>query len=476
MSVRAEPVEAPFFSTAREERPFDRLRANGTWVVTLLLALLLGSCAQPSDKTVLTLWAMGREGEVIGELIKGFEAENPGIRVDVTALPNNGAHEKLLTGFAGDSLPDMAQMGNTWVPEFEALGALVPLDTRIGATPSIDPADYFTGIWASNQIDGRIYGVPWYVDTRLLFYRRDILKRAGFDAPPTTWAEWRRQMVAIKKLVGPGRYAAYFPLNEYEPLQVLGLQAPEPMVTADGHGNFESPGFEHALDFYLGTIRSGLAPAWTSTQVANVWDAFDRGQFAFYITGPWQIAEFKRRLPPDRQDIWMTAPMPGPNGPGVSTAGGSSLVIFRESDKKDAAWKLIAYLSRPQVQLRFYALTGDLPPRRSVWQAPALADSVYARAFAEQLTRVEPSPKVPEWERIATEMRLVTEAAAHTDTPVPLVAAEIDRRADAILAKRRWMLEREAAHSPCAPAKAGAQNPGRQHLKPWTPACAGAPA
>jgi multiple sugar transport system substrate-binding protein len=135
--------------------------------------------------------------------------------------------------------------------------------------------------------------------------------------------------------------------------------------------------------------------------------------------------------------------MPGPNGPGVSTAGGSSLVIFRASDKKDAAWKLIDYLSRPQVQLRFYALTGDLPPRRSVWRAPALADSVYARAFAEQLTRVEPSPKVPEWERIATEMRLVAEAAAHTDTPVPIVAAEIDRRADAILAKRRWM-QREA--------------------------------
>src|SRR3546814_7916793 len=61
---------------------------------------------------------------------------------------------------------------------------------------------YFEGVWASNLIDGHLYGVPWYVDTRLLFYRRDILKRAGFDAPPVTWAEWRRQMVAIKALVG----------------------------------------------------------------------------------------------------------------------------------------------------------------------------------------------------------------------------------------------------------------------------------
>src|SRR3546814_17336501 len=98
------------------------------------------------------------------------------------------------------------------------------------------------------------------------------------------------------------------------------------MVTADGHGNFESAGFERALGFYLDTIRSGLAPAWTSTQVANVWDEFDRGRYAFYITGPWQIGEFRRRLPPDRQHIWATAPVPGPDGPGVLTAGGSSTV------------------------------------------------------------------------------------------------------------------------------------------------------
>src|SRR3546814_9781476 len=129
--------------------------------------------------------------------------------------------------------------------------------------------------------------------------------------------------------------------------------------------------------------------------------------------------------------------MPGPDGPGVSTAGGSSLVIFRRSDRQDAAWRLIAYLSRPDIQRRLHALTGDLPSRRSTWRAPELANGVPERAFAAQLTRLEPSPKVPEWERIATEMRLVAEAAAHSDTPVAAVAADIDARADAILAKRR---------------------------------------
>ncbi|MBY8828399.1 extracellular solute-binding protein [Hephaestia mangrovi] len=417
------------------------MKARALWAI--VAALLAGSCAKPGDRVTLTVWAMGAEGTAIVQLVPGFEKANPGIKVDVEQLPFAEAHQKLLTGFAGDSLPDMAQLGNSWLPEFEALGALAPLDARVATTPAIDRRDYFPGIWDASRIDGRLYGVPWYVDTRLLFYRRDLLKRAGFDHPPRDWAEWRRQMVAIKRLVGPGKFAAIFPLNEYEPLEVLGLQQPEPMVTADARANFENPGFERALAFYLGTVRSGLAPAIANTEIANIWDQFDRGDFSFYITGPWQLDEFAKRIPADRQDEWATAPMPGPDGPGASNAGGSSLVIFRRSDKQDAAWKLIAYLSTPEMELRFHQLTGDLPPRRSTWRAPALAGDAKAQAFLAQLQRVKPTPKVPEWEAIATMMRTVTEAAAHNDMPAAEVAAEIDRQADAILAKRRWMLERE---------------------------------
>ncbi len=85
--------------------------------------------------------------------------------------------------------------------------------------------------------------------------------------------------------------------------------------------------------------------------------------------------------------------------------------MFRASRFKAAAWQLIEYLSRPDVQRRFHELTGDLPPRRDSLARRALADDVYARAFRDQLERVKPAPKVPEWERIANEMRLVTERA-----------------------------------------------------------------
>jgi multiple sugar transport system substrate-binding protein len=411
----------------------------------MVAALLCAGCSGGRDDvTVLRFWAMGREGEVVTRLVPEFERSHPGIRVEVQQLPWSAAHEKLLTAFAGDATPDVCQLGNTWVPEFVALNALVPLDARAAASPVIDPRDYFGGIWDTNRVDRVLYGIPWYVDTRLLFYRRDLLAEAGFDAPPTSWSEWTAMLAAIKRQAVPGRYGILLPVNEYEPLVAFALQQGDPLLRDDGrYGNFQSPGFLRALDFYAGMFRQGYAPAGVGTEASNVWNEFARGRFVFYISGPWNIGEFRRRLPSGLQQAWMTAPLPGPDGPDVSTAGGSSLVVFRRSKHPDAAWQLIEFLSRPDVQQRFHALTGDLPPRRSAWQG-VLDDDVHARAFREQLERVRPTPKVPEWERIANAIGLAAERVADGEA-VATAARELDRRSDAILDKRRWMLSHGGA-------------------------------
>jgi len=336
---------------------------------------------------------MGREGEVATELLAAFERENPGLRVQVEQLPWSAAHEKLLTAYAGDATPDIAQMGNTWLPEFVALDAIVPLDERVTASAAVDLRDYDRGIVATNVLEERQYGVPWYVDTRVLFYRRDLLAKAGFDAPPRDWDEWLRMLAAIKRLVGENRYAVLLPLNEYEPLVALWLQQGEPLLRDGGRwGNFRSAGFKRAVELYLSMYERQLAPPVTNNEIANVWNEFARAYFSFYISGPWQIGEFKRRLPSGLQASWMTAPLPGPTGPGASIAGGCSLAIFRRSPRKEAAWKLVEFLSRPPVQQEFYRLTGNLPARRSAWADPLLARDPYARAFRDQLDRVRPVP------------------------------------------------------------------------------------
>ena len=408
-----------------------------------ILATGLAGCARTEDtRTTVRFWVMGYEGEVVARMLPEFERQHPDIHVDLQIVPWLSAHEKLLTAFAGDSLPDVCPIGNTWIPEFAALGALDPLDDRIAATPGFDQADFFPGVWDTGVIDGRAYAVPWYVETRLPFYRRDMLAKAGVKTPPTIWAEWRVALRKVKQVAGEGNYSILLPLNEFEPLLSLAIQQPEPLLRDGGrYGNFRSEGFRQSLGFYKEMFDQGWAPVVTNNQISNVWDEFGKGYYSFYISGPWNIAKFKERLPAAQQDDWMTMPLPGPAGPGASLANGTSFVVFKDSPNKAAAWKLIAWLSSPPVQAEFHALTGDLPPRRSPWLMPALADDPYAKAFREQLERAVSTPKVPEWERIATEMRLVGEQVANGRMTVDQAVEELDRRADRILEKRRWMLD-----------------------------------
>ena len=420
----------------------DTLRLAGA----LAGSAMLGGCGRRDDPAgPLDFWAMGREAEVVHDLLPDFYARHPEVQVRVQQVPFTAAHEKLLTAYAGNSLPDMCQLGNTWVPEFCALDALEPLDDRAAAA-GIDRGDYFAGILDTNVMPApqgpRLFGLPWYADTRLLFYRRDLLRAAGVDHVPTTWPEWQSSMRAVTRHGGARHYGALLPLNEPEPLFALALQQGDVLADDATRGAFSQPPFRRALDYYAGIFHDGDAPAMTNTQVSNVWDEFARGLFAYYISGPWNIGEFKRRLPPAMQDKWATAPLPGPNGPGVSTAGGSSLVLFKGSPRKEAAWKLIAYLSETATMQRFHTITGDLPPRRSAWRSEALANDALSQAFLQQLERVRPAPKIPEWERIFQEMQQMAERVVQRVQEPDAATRQLDAWVDDVLEKRRWLRTR----------------------------------
>jgi multiple sugar transport system substrate-binding protein len=387
---------------------------------------------------------MGREGEIAQEMAGDFEKENPDIRVDVQQIPWSAAHEKLLTAYVGRSTPDLAQLGNTWMAEFVALHALEPLGPWLASSPHVDSSGYFPGIWETNVIGGEPFGIPWYVDTRVLFYRKDVLARAGYDSMPKTWSAWREAMESVKEVVGPDAYAIFLPANEWTQPVILGLQAGSALLAeTDTRGAFSAQDFRRAFDFYLDLFRSDLAPSVGNNEVANLYQEFARGYFAMYVTGPWNLGEFRRRLPEDLQDDWATAALPGPVAatPGVSLAGGASLIMFRGSHHKEAAWKLIEFLSRPEQQLRFYRLSGDLPARREAWDNADLHSDPKIRAFWQQLQHVAPTPKIPEWEQIAASVLDRAELAVRGRASVDDALALMDRDADRILEKRRWLIE-----------------------------------
>ena len=423
------------------------LRLSATLLATAG-AVAAAACGGSSGSIrTLQLWALGREGEVVKRLLPGFERANPGVRVQVQQMPFTAAHEKILTAYVGGSTPDLTQLGNTWIPELVALEAIEPLRARI-ARSSLAPGDFFPGIWATNEIDGEPYGIPWYVDTRLLFFRNDLWAQAGVGTPPRSWEEWREDMRRVKALPGGERYGVLLPIDEWAQPVVLALQARADLVRDGGrYGDFHDPRFRRAFEFYVSLFNERLAPPLGNAQVANPYQQFADGYFASWITGPWNLSEFRNRIPPGWQGDWTTAPLPAideADYPGVSTAGGSSFVIFRASTHKDEAFRLIEYLASVSQQVEFYRLIGDLPARIAAWDDPELEGEPRLRAFRAQLQHVHPMPRLPEWERIAWAIAEAAERAILGQQTIDQSLDQLQTEVDRMLAKRRFLLDRRA--------------------------------
>jgi multiple sugar transport system substrate-binding protein len=274
-----------------------------------------------------------------------------------------------------------------------------------------------------------------------MFYRSDLMRAAGITSPPTTWSALRDALIRVKRVQPPGAFPALLPLNEWTQPVIFGMQAGSPLLSDHGtRGDFRDPRFRRGFEFYINLFRDSLAPALANTQISSVYQEFAAGRVALYITGPWNVGEFKRRLPDSLQHAWMTAPMPGPDSAGVSLAGGSSFVIMRGSARKPAAWRFVTFMSDPARQARFYERTGDLPARRSAWATPALASDPYLAAFRTQLSRVVPTPPVPESELIVNLVAEASERAARNRQTIDQALASLDAEVDGILEKRRWLM------------------------------------
>ena len=245
---------------------------------------------------------MGREGEVVAQLLPEFERTHPGIRVEVQQLPWTAAHEKLLTAFAGDATPDICQLGNTWIPEFAALDALEPLDADVAASP----------VDRRRAIISRASGTPTASTARSTACRgtstpaccsiaATCSRRPASTRRRATWAEWIAMLAAIKRAARRGalRHRCCRSTNSSRCV-ALALQQDDPLLRDGGrYGNFAERRLRRALQFYVDMFRKGYAPPSTDADVSNVWNEFGRGHFVFYISGPWNIGEFQRRLPPE---------------------------------------------------------------------------------------------------------------------------------------------------------------------------------
>jgi len=390
----------------------------------------LAACTSHRGDSV-SWWALGTTGENAPLLLPPFTAAT-GIDVDLQAVPWTGAHEKLLTGFAGGSLPDMMMLNTGWLPEMALLGALAP-------PPPALLVDLLPGARAAVTIGARAMAVPWTADSWVQFYRRDLVAEAGYVAPPLDWAEWTRMAQAIVRRQ-PDRYATLHLLDWPEPLFAFAAQTGAPFLRDQlTRGNFRSPEFRAALAFYKQVFDLKLSPRVTGAEAGDTYIGLRRGWFAILPSDAVFLGDVRRPEHAIAAGSWGVAATPGPHGAGPAMARGTCLAVNSAARDPVAAWRLVAFLAGADLQRRMYGITGDLPTRSRAWAM--LPPDPVTGLFAAQIADGVAPPAVAEWERITLEVQSIAEQMVRGHLGVDAAAAEMDARVDRILAKRRWLLD-----------------------------------
>ena len=333
--------------------------------------ILLCACAPSSDgPQTLRFWAMGREGEVVAQLLPpSSSGATPASAFGSSSFRGPPRTRSCSPPSPATPCPTSASSATPGCRVRRAGGGRAPGRAhRAGRRGRAD--DYFPGIWETNRVAGASAACPGTSTRGVLFYRRDLLAQAGFDDAA---AHLGRVGARAGRDQGAGgaRTAtrSCCRCNEFEPLLALGLQRPAAAARDGGRARrLPRARVPRALAFYVEAVPRRLAPA--TGGYADL-ERLDRVRARLLRLLRHRAVEHRRvqdaRLRRSaQQDDWMTAPMPGRTVPGASTAGGSSLVLFRRSRHQRRGVEVWSSTCRsPRCRSVFHALTGDLPPRRA---------------------------------------------------------------------------------------------------------------
>ncbi len=347
----------------------------------------------------LIMWAMGTEGELLPKLVKEFESANAGVKVNVTALPWDSAYDKFNSAIAAGTTPDLAMVGTTWMPGFAAAGALDP------TPPVFDKSKFFEGAYGTTEVDGAAYGVPWYVETRVVYYRTDLLEKTGLMAPAADWDALMAMAKAYQDKAG-----AKFGIG-LQPGGTGSWQTVMPLAWSNGGAiisddmskfTFDDPKNVEALAYYQSFFTEGVANKMTTQTPTEA--AFVDGSVPMFISGPWMRGVVETASgKPDFKDKYNVMVMPKKEQ-SASFVGGSNLGVFTSSKNRDSAWKLVQFLTEPATQVDWFKASTDLPSVQAAWDDPALSSDAKLAVFGEQLKTAYAPPSIATWEEVATKL------------------------------------------------------------------------
>lgn len=375
--------------------------------ISLLFCVTTFSCNRGIAPNVLRFshfWSEPGQRAVMDSVIADFKKENPDIQVEVSELSWSDGKTKLMINFNAETAPDVIEFGSDWIPEFSAssvledLSNMALLKSRFDSTPEYSRAP---GIWQNKS-----YALPWFVDTRVLFVNRNLVTKAvGADSNYVSLTSWDKMYQLGEKIniltdvkgIGVNGSDAH---RLYKKLLPQFWSNGGEILDRNGKPSFATKENIEALTFYVKQLNVGVL----ETQ-KNLDDLFKRGKLGILYSGAWLLKPLAKA---DFQ--WYCAPFPGNNGHlGVSFAGGEYLSINAHSSMKSQAEKLLAFLSRPDNELRLAKAFNIFPADRSLQQDSFYLNRNQGNILIEQLKNARMTPVHPKWLEI--EMILEDEVA-----------------------------------------------------------------
>lgn len=390
----------------------------------ILIGIFPNYSAAEQNYSTIDVWAFGREGRLLAQLIARFESMNPGCNVKLHVIPKQGIHEKLVTSAIGGNLPDVAHVSSPWVAEFAALNVLEPLNQFI-ADSSFDEKKILPGMAQSFCYSGLWYGLPWYVGTHLIFYRKDHLAAAGFTTFPRTWNEFHHLCAQLKKL-NPQRYPIWLQFDRPGIFQNLLYQNGGEILAEKPDGVISPTSASEKAFAEIDLWRKeGWAP-WGAEVLAGNTAGFAEGQYSMLLEGPWVVWALQKEAP-QINGQWDTARLPGPTR-NVSLLYPCGTVMFRSCKNKPLAWKFMEYLASRQAQLEFFASAGNLPVNLEALEDPAITGTNELKAFCEQIREGRGIPFSIEWPRLSAIIGGLLDELAHGNVSAASAPAILESR------------------------------------------------
>ena len=354
-------------------------------ILAALLATGLPIMASAQTEVRWGQWKTTEVGEkLMAEIKAAFEKDHPDVKLTIVDSPFTGFHDRSVVQHQAKRLPDVLMIQVDWVAEFADLGMIEPLDPFMAKDPSLFekiPVT-FHAKWKGKQ-----YYVPLETGSVALFYNTDIFAAAGVAGPPKTWEEFaeitKKVTNADKKIYGvTGTLASEPPTNMTYDIYPLILHNGGKII--DGNkAAFNSPEGIAAVEAYLkrNNVDKIVAPGILSNGEKEKRANFASGNIAMMFEGPWGIS-IQRQLNPNLK--FDVAPLPTGKTNGTMVRG-SLNTMSAQAQNKDAAWKLIKWLSGPAGNEMWAKGSGAFPANMTVGEKDWFKERKIYSAFVTQM-------------------------------------------------------------------------------------------